>query len=101
MEKKKPDICPKCGNEKAEFYRNKPTGGWLLPCKKCKRESALQWIADNKERASATRKAYRESHKEQRAAYAKTWAKEHPRVSLEDYKRYMQLSERGANGRNN
>ena len=92
-----PKRCPKCDDKSPEFYHNLRTGGWLLPCKECKKKSALQWIADNKERALAVGKAYRESHKVQRAAYAKTWAKEHPRVSLEDYKRYMQLSEHRRN----
>ena len=101
MEKKKPEICPKCGNEKADFYRNKPTGGWLLPCKECKKKLARQWIADNKKRALAVGKAYRESHREERAAYMKQWAEDHPRVSLKDYKQYLHLSERGNNGRNN
>lgn len=79
MKNHKPKICPKCGDKRAEFYHNLKTGGYLLPCKVCKRALALRWIANNRGRADAARKVYRESHREQRATYMKQWAANHPR----------------------
>jgi hypothetical protein len=71
--------CNKCSTTKplTEFHKNKSSlDGYTHVCKDCAIAKSRAWYAANKEKAAATRKAYREENKEACVARAQTWAEE-------------------------